>query len=75
MIDLDSLDWIPSTSEPIPEGAPGRTLWVKLGWATFGWRWHTEGACWGPQQWKPGAELETAQPGAKRRDMEWAWGD
>ncbi len=74
MTSIDDLDWTPSRREPIPDGVPGRTLWVKLGWAAFPWVWHAEGQLWGPADWTPGSRAETVTPGAKRGDMSWAWG-
>lgn len=75
MTSIDDLDWTPSKQHPIPAGEPGRTLWVKLGWAAFPWTWHAEGGVWGPASWAPGSDAETVAPGATRRDMSWAWGD
>ena len=74
MTSIDDLDWTPSRREPIPDGVPGRTLWVKLGWAAFPWVWHAEGQLWGPADWTPNSRAETVTPGATRGDMSWAWG-
>jgi|GEM_PF-2481343 len=75
MSSIDDLDWIPSRTETIPAGAPGRTLWVKLGWAAFAWTWHDESQVWAAPTWTPGSESESVAPGAKRGDMSWAWGN
>jgi len=72
MTSIDDLNWTLSKSEPIPEGRPGETLWVKLGWAAFEWVWHAEHGLWGPPHWSPGSEAETVSPGATRGDMSWA---
>jgi len=69
---LDDLEWIKSRVEPIPQGAPGETLWVKLGWAAFEWVWHADPGLWGPAGWQPGSGAETVEPGARRGDMSWA---
>lgn len=74
MTSIDDLPWTSSRSEPIPEGAPGETLWVKLGWAAFQWTWHADAGLWGPADWTPGSDAETVAPGAKRGDMSWSRG-
>jgi hypothetical protein len=69
---LSKLTWIESREEAIPEGGPGQTLWVKLGWASFEWAWHAEAGAWAPPGFDPEAEMESVAPGASRRDMSWA---
>lgn len=69
---LDDLDWIPSRREPIPGGALGDTLWVKLGWAAYEWVWHGDASLWGPSGWRDGSDAETVRPGDARGDMSWA---
>ncbi len=69
---LSKLTWTATRDAPLPDGRPGDELWVKLGWASFKWRWHEDGGVWAPDAWAPGAEMESAKPGAVRRDMSWA---
>lgn len=72
MSSIDDLDWIRSRTEPIPAGAPGEILWVKLGWAAYEWVWHADAGLWGPGTWREGSGAETVHPGATRGDMSWA---
>ena len=69
---LANLTWNPSKDTPIPTGAPGERLWVKLGWASFLWLWHDEEGLWAADGWSGGREQESVAPGAARRDMAWA---
>jgi hypothetical protein len=69
---LTKLTWTHTREASIPGGAPGETLWVKLGWASFRWRWHAEPGVWAAEGWAPDRDMEAAKPGDQRRDMSWA---
>ena len=71
MSTISKLDWKATRDEPLPDGEPGDVLWVRLGWASFRWVRHPEGV-WAAPGWAEGLDMESALPGAVRRDMSWA---